>query len=151
MDIKPHIGFGKIKFGLTEAQVTKLMGKPSHREINDEEGEPDDVTLEYETYSIDLTFAADDGHKLGAITFYAKDYLLFGNSYIGLSEQELLKKIAKAGVTDLELDFEEEEVDSKNYSSDSQGLLFWIQDGVVDSVSLLPEYEDNGDIVIWPG
>lgn len=150
MEIKPHIGFGKIKFGLTEKQVIQLLGAPSHREVNAEAGEPDDVTLEYEKYGIDLTFAADDESKLGAITFYAKDYVLSGVSFIGVSEKELLSKAQKLGIKDLELDFDEDDLDAKNYSSDEQGLLFWILDGVVDSISILPEYEDNGDDVIWP-
>lgn len=150
MEIKPHIGYGNIKFGMSEQEVIKLLGRPTHRAVLTEEGEPEDVTLEYENHGVDLSFTADDAYRLGAITFYHTYYLLNGIEFIDMSEADLLREAPKAGIHDLELDFNEDETYGKNYASDELGLLFWVLEGVVDSVSILPQYADNEEDIIWP-
>ncbi len=150
MEIKPHIGFGKVKFGQSEKEVTAILGKPSLREKNTAEDEPEDITLEYDEQGIDLLFSADDDYRLGSVTFYGREFSLNGVSFIGSKESELKAKAKKAGISDLELDDEFDEENPKNYVSESKGILFWIQDDILDAISILPAYADNGDDVIWP-
>jgi hypothetical protein len=150
MNIKPHFGFGRVKFGLSEKEVTKMLGKPSIRESELELGEPEDITMEYEAHGVDLTFSADDDFKLGAMTFYGNSHELFGMNFIGIGETKLLKYAKQTGIHDLVLDEDSEEPLDKNYTSDAFCLLFWIQEGIVDSISILPEYAENGNDIIWP-
>jgi len=33
---------------------------------------------------------------------------------------------------------------------ESKGLSFWIQDGFVESITLFPEYTEDGEGIVWP-
>lgn len=108
-----------------------------------------DMILEYHHIGVDLTFSADDEFLLGSITFFSKDFLLKGISLIGLPEAEFLRKGTNI-YPDLRLDDDFIDQNAKDYISISNGLTFWIQDGVVENISIFPDYEDDNDTPIWP-
>jgi hypothetical protein len=73
--------------------------------------------------------------------------MIDGTSYTGLSEADFLET---AKFEDLTQDEEFVEPDSKDYTVDSKGLSFWIQDGFVESITLFPEYTADGEEIVWP-
>jgi len=90
---------------------------------------------------------SEDNFRLGLITCYAPTYVVDGQSYAGLSEADFLKM---AKFDDLVQDEEFAEPDSKDYTVESKGLSFWIQDGFVESITLFPEYTEDGEGIVWP-
>ncbi len=148
-EIIPFVGFDQIRLGQTLGQTELLLGKPS--EINKEifRDESLDMIMKYHDLGVDLTFSADDDFLLGSITFLSRNYLLKGISLIGLPEDEFLR-MGSALYPDLQIDDHLTELNAKDYISDSNGLTFWIQDGIVESISIFPDYEDDDDTPIWP-
>jgi len=149
MKIIPHIGFGIIKFGMSMKDVTKVLGKQYTEEI---EPQPDGGavhTLVYMDLMYSLTFTSEDDYKLGSITFYAEDTSVFGLQLIGLEEEEFLATVATQ-ISDIELDDDFVEEDERDYVSDEHDISFWLQDGVVFSITVLPKYKDDGVTVLWP-
>lgn len=147
IEIQPFIGFGQIKFGQSLEQVKSLLGEPTSSTKEKHEDGTDDITLLYGEQGVELSFMSEDDFKLGLITCYAPTYVVEGISYAGLSEEDF-KKTAK--FTDLKQDDEFAEPDSKDYTVDSKGLSFWIQDGFVESITLFPEYTEDGEEIVWP-
>ncbi len=148
-EIIPFVGFDEIRLGQTLGQTELLLGKPS--EVNKEtfRDQSLDMIMKYHDLGVDLTFSTDDDFLLGSITFLSRNYLLKGISIIGLQEDEFLR-LGTALFPDLMLDDDLTDLNAKDYMSDSNGLTFWIQDGVVESISIFPEYEADEDTPIWP-
>ena len=147
IEIQPFVGFGQIKFGMTLEQVKTLLGEPTSSTKDKHEDGTDDVSLLYGEQGVELSFMSEDEYNLGLITCYAPTFTVDGTSYTGLSETEFLET---AKFEDLIQDEEFVEVDSKDYTVDSKGLSFWIQDGFVESITLFPEYTADGEEIVWP-
>ena len=146
---KPSIGFEVIKFGMSREEVKKILGEPSDTFEESLDGEMD-FTFEYEELGLELAFLEEDQHQLGLIVFYAPDTLLFDQEFIGLTEKEFLKLASEAGFEDLEKDDYDQQLTGYEYFSDEYGVSFWIEDGVVESISLLPESDMETGESIWP-
>jgi hypothetical protein len=147
IEIIPFVGFGQIKFGMTLEQVKTLLGEPTSSTKDKHEDGTDDVSLLYGEQGVELSFMSEDEYNLGLITCYAPTFSVDGTSYTGLSEADFLET---AKFEDLIQDEEFAEVDSKDYTADSKGLSFWIQDGFVESITLFPEYTADGEEIVWP-
>jgi|TARA_B110000967_G_scaffold81728_1_gene84464 hypothetical protein len=147
IEIIPFVGFGQIKFGMTLEQVKTLLGEPTSSTKDKHEDGTDDVSLLYGEQGVELSFMSEDEYNLGLITCYAPTFTVDGTSYTGLSEADFLET---AKFEDLIQDEEFAEVDSKDYTADSKGLSFWIQDGFVESITLFPEYTADGEEIVWP-
>ena len=147
IEIQPFVGFGQIKFGMTIDQVKLLLGEPTSSTKDKHEDGTDDVSLLYGEQGVELSFMSEDDYNLGLITCYAPSYTVDGTSYTGLSEADFLKN---AKFDDLVQDEEFAEPDSKDYNAESKGLSFWVQDGFVESITLFPEYSEDGEEIIWP-
>ncbi len=63
MKIKPGIGIGDIKFGMTQDEVVKILGEPD-RIIEDSEDE-NKLYLEYNEHRLRLTIYVDEEGRLG--------------------------------------------------------------------------------------
>jgi hypothetical protein len=150
IEIIPHRGFGLIKFGMTKETVESIIGKPT--DVYDEEMDGiTEIVVDYENIGVDLSFSSADNYKLGTMSFYEVDTRLFGEEFIGLTEDELLDMAEQVGISDLELEDDFDEIDSKDYYSDAHGISFWVQDGVVDSITVFPAYDpEDEETVIWP-
>jgi len=148
-EIFPFVGFDEIRLGQTLGQTELLLGKPS--EINKEifRDQSLDLIMKYHDLGVDLTFSTDDEFLLGSISFLSRNFLLKGISLIGLSETEFLR-MGTTLYTDLQLDDDLTDLNAKDYTSDSNGLTFWIQDGLVESISIFPDYEEDDNTPIWP-
>ena len=97
---------------------------------------------------LDLTFSAEYKFKLSTITAHSPDSELFGFKLIGMEEETFLKIAGGLGygVPEIGDDWEE----YKDYFLDSIGLSFWISDGIVENITIYPEYDESGNTIIWP-
>lgn len=149
-EIIPHVGFDKVKLGQSLGQIEKLLGKPNERNKNYyKEDSSNEVILKYHQVGANLVFSSDDNFRLSSITFYSKVFTLNGESLIGLNQSELILKF-KTLFHDLKLDDDFEELNVKDYSIDSIGISFWLDNGIVESVTLFPKYQDDNETIIWP-
>jgi len=134
--------------GLPEHEVRSRIGEPTI--VNEEDFGDGDITRtwEYEKLGLFLTFSEDDEFRLGIITTENESATLNGLRIIGISEQQLLDaQFGDLGSPELEDDFEE---NGKDYVWDAASLSCWVSDGIVNSVSIIPLYDETGQIPKWP-
>ena len=148
-EIIPYFGFDKIKLGLTLGQIELLLGKASENNKETYSDNSIDMILKYHNLGIDFTFSSDDDFRLGTITFYSNDFTLKGKKLIGLNEEEFVSKSSLI-FSDIELEDDFQELNSKDYTSNSNGISFWIDNGIVESISIFPDYENDDETPIWP-
>ncbi|MEH6535947.1 MAG: hypothetical protein V7719_06115 [Psychroserpens sp.] len=148
-EIIPYFGFDKIKLGLTLGQIELLLGKPSEKDRETYSDNSIDMIFKYHNLGVDLTFSSDDDFRLGTITFYSNGFSLKGKKLIGLKEKEFVTK-SNLIFSDIELDDDFKELNSKDYTSNSNGVSFWIDSGIVESISIFPDYQDDDETPIWP-
>lgn len=150
MEIKPLVGFKDIKFGLSKEQVIEALGEPHSEDTSNFEDGSSDVAMVYNELGVTLVFSSDDDFRLSSVTFYTSDATLFDEKFIGKSEEFLLENAESKGISDLTLDDDFEELEAKDYASEKLGLAFWVQQGVLDSITIFPEYDEQGEEIIWP-
>ncbi len=81
MELKPTIGVDEIEFGMTQTEVSGLLGLPSS--VFHEEDEPDHVVHQYDRLKLRLTFYNEEGGKLGYIRSADPDLKFKGAKVIG--------------------------------------------------------------------
>jgi len=138
MNILPKIGVDKIRLGMNKTQIKDVLGEPD--EI---ENELNDQCWLYEQ-GLELSFKKDDLHLLGLVTVTSTSAQLDSEYIIGLNEVELIECFPYLV---LEHDFEE---NGKDYVSAEKELSVWVSDGIVVNVTIFPEYEETGEIPLWP-
>lgn len=152
MSIKiiPHVGFELVKFGMTQEAVESKLGKPS--EVYEEKIEGvQEVVMDYQDIGVDLSFSSSDNFKLGTISFYERGVLVNDVEFIGMKEEDFLAAADEAGITDLMLEDDFDDLDSKDYYSDDLSISFWLVDGRVDSITVFPAYDpEDEETVLWP-
>ncbi len=149
-DIKPYIGIGNICLGSTRRDILRICGKPDrHSVINFSNGSCD-KDWEYFNFGLTLCFSSTDGWVLGTINVESEKAALFGHNFIGLREAEFLEKIKQSDIPPIVLEDDFVELGSRDYMCDELGLSFWIQDGIVDSITIFPRYDKSGETPIWP-
>ena len=138
MKIYPKIGIDGIRLGMNKAQVQEVLGKPSliEEETQDEHWQYDQ--------GLDLIFQKENLYLLGTITITNTAAQLDSKKIIGLNEQELLNNFPYLALED---DFEE---NGRDYVSEEKELSVWVSDGFVSNVTIFPEYEETGEIALWP-
>lgn len=151
MDIIPHIGIGHIKFGLNEAEIIDLLGEPTRYErVAFEADQSEMVTLYFDSHGLELCLSSDEDFRLDSITIRSEVYQLFGVSYWGRAETFLVEASEKDALSDLKLTDEFPQIHARDYHSDALGLSFWIQDGIINPITMFPAYDASGNVVQWP-
>ncbi len=142
-------GLNNIKFGMTQEEVTALLGEPTEIEKDSEEG-IDLVTLHYDNEEISLVFDGSVDFKLISIASSNENTSLKERNIIGLSEGELLTTLEDMGFDDVSDEYYEAESNSENmYTSDEYGINFFIDEGEVSEVIWYPDFDEEGEIS-WP-
>lgn len=146
MGIFPKIGVGPIRFGMTMDQVRDLWGQPEHIEsFIASKHKPEERSIEWMyDKGVQLSFSHDDQFILGCITLTDKSQTLYGLPIIGITEHELTGYFA-------ELELEDDLGDNgRNFILSDRELSIWVVDGIVDNITLFPEYDETGETPIWP-
>ncbi|MBP8792729.1 MAG: hypothetical protein KBH29_06080 [Lutibacter sp.] len=149
-DIKPGIGLGNLKFGMSRAEVKLMLGEPTFVDKYSHSDSDEDLTesWEYEELELSMSFDEDEDWKLTMMSVTAKHYQLEGISLIGLKEKYLLQKLETLDLGSLDL--EETEIDGqKVIEVEEQSINFWLMDGELDEIQWSPLFEDD-DTIIWP-
>lgn len=86
MDIKLGYGIDSILFGHTEQQVIASIGNPDKTFFTDEENK----RLQFNDLLLELSFEAENDHRLGWIEVHNKNVSILGRQLIGKSMPEVL-------------------------------------------------------------
>lgn len=153
MEVRPYVGIGTIKFGLTENEIIAQLGEPSNRELmefDQSDLQEAQLLLKYEDLGLELSFWADTGFRLGIMEFTDHKYTLFGNSYVGKKESFLYQESVKRTLPDLVLDDDFVELGAKDFRSEEYGVSFWLDNNIITSFTIFSEYDESGNNIIWP-
>ncbi len=153
IDIIPGCGLGKVKFGMTRAEVKSILGPPDHQEIThygEDESDQSDA-WEYHPLRLDLSFEEVEDWKLMILSVSSEDYLFKGSSLIGLTLDELMEELEILGVADLEIEdmSSEENPNQKLISSEELALNFWLHEDILEEIQWGPQFIDD-DSIKWP-
>ncbi len=138
MKIEAKVGVKDLKLGMNKSQVKSLLGEPEKIEI-ESGGE-----RWYFTEGFELQFYKSDLFLLGTITVSNVSARLESKKIVGLQEDELLKSFPFLSLED---DFEE---NGKDYVCGIREISVWVSDGIVDNITIFPEYDSTGNVPIWP-
>ena len=148
LKICPHKGFEDVAFGMTITKIQEILGKPDDLTTETYEDGVIETILEYEALSVDLSFTSADENKLGGITFYGENCVLYDIEFIGIKEDDFFSIIEELEIDDLFLADEIEEMNTKEYFSDSKGISFWLQNSKIDSITIFPAHDED-DNPVW--
>jgi len=151
LEIIPGVGVGPLVLGMNRDQVREVMGEPDSEET---EKDPDDgvttVSWQYRQGRIEADFSSDDDYRLGTITVSDPSVVLRGALLIGLSEEEFLRVAEEADIGPIELDDEFEDIDARDFAWEDKNVTFWVSDGVLENMSVMPQYDASGEVPQWP-
>ena len=158
-ELIPHVGFDKVRFGMTEEQVVKLLGKPTERTVSNMGEDPDDnyIDLDYDALGLSLSFDGVMDFRLSDImTDGATDYALLGRISVGMTFEETMSLATKLDLgpreeVDLDDDLEDEPNDENLVAYDLTELdaALWFKDGVLDTIQIVPPFDEHNN-VLWP-
>lgn len=142
--IIPLVGVMNIFLGSTKKEVVRLIGSADDIEIHEFPDGTHTESWSYPQLGLELDFATDDDCRLGSITVLSENGMLEGYSPVGLSEEDLLLCFPL-------LEFDEEIPGTATcYSYPDKEIMFWIVDDSVSNMTVFPEYDTTGEVVIWP-
>lgn len=93
MKIIPKNGFDQLLFGMKQADVIAIYGKPS-KQFSDEES---NIIFTYNDKKLRLTFYEDEDFRLGYIITSNPEATLFDNKLIGRNFGEIQKELLSNG------------------------------------------------------
>lgn len=144
MDVIPHTGIDTLRLGVSRDAVTEALGVPDRtsRDRHDD-GEVSEIWI-YRLMRLELSFDSEHDYRLAHITSYHPYTMLRGFNPIGLAQKFLLQKFPHL---ELEVEVTAEE---KYYTDRVLDLTFGIARGKVVSLTVFPEYDESGEVVLWP-
>lgn len=154
IDIKPRIGLGEIKFGMSREEITDILGKPEFQEITSFEDEGEEFksdSWEYHGLRVDLSFEESEEWKLVIISVSSDDYMLNGKQLIGSDMEELMGDLSDMNINDIEVEdlSTDENPDFMLISSEEYAINFWVPNNVVEEIQIAPGINEDNTIA-WP-
>ncbi len=154
-EIKPGIGLGNIRFGMTRDEVVKLAGQPDDIEKLPGFEEETNDSLEswhYDTHELSLVFDADYDWRLVSIAVSDSFFTLYDTPLVGMQKPDLLEFMEKHSIeiTGLEDVSDDENPDLELIECDDEGFMIWLEDDEVIEIQILPDVEDDGETLRWP-
>ena len=151
LDIKPTVGLGELKFGMTRDKVSAILGQPDEIEIIQEDGEAVEQ-WHYDEHEFSVLFSEQDDWKMLSIAISNEEATIEGVKFIGLSETELEDKLNVLGITE-ELEYEDlstdEFPDHILVYCDELAMNFWLDQGIVGEIQWGPVMLDD-ETIDWP-
>ena len=154
MNIKPGIGIGPIKFGITEKVLIAQLGSPtSIKEQEYIEGTGNWCReLDYANRHLSFTFDKEDNYRLSCINVEGPNILLFDKKLIGQPKADVIAFIESVchGVVSTEDYTWEEDSTLKCADYESLGIIFWFQSGYLTNMQCSYLFESDDETIIWP-
>ena len=148
LEIKPMVGFGKLKFGDDKVTVEKYFGPPQETETLDVEDEINNVDVwSYWELGHSVYFEEEQKNVCTNFETENEEASLFGEKIFNFDEQQLIELMKKNGFSEAEV--EEEEPGEKILFFADAHMQFVFEDEELSLVSWAVAVDDNDDI-LWP-
>lgn len=151
--IKPGLGLGTIKFGISRNEIKNILGEPDEKEKYSDQSDMDDMTetWHYDDLELSIEFEEEYDWKLVTISITSDFYEYKSKKLIGLSKQELIQFLEEQNINDFvfENDTSEESPDHELITSDILGINFWFDEGKISEIQWGPLFI-NDDTIDWP-
>ena len=152
-EIKPGIGLGFLKFGMSRAQVKELLGEPSFIDKYSHSDAKNDATesWEYDELFLSISFDEAEDWKLMMISVSSDFYELEEASLIGLSQTKLIDQLDEIDFGDVFVEdcSESDDEDNKVIEIDEKSINFWLTNDILDEIQWSPLFI-NDDTIKWP-
>jgi hypothetical protein len=89
MEIRPKFGIGPLLFGMKQKDVQAVLGKPDKQFEDDDQN----IIYVYNAPKLRLTFYEDEGFRMGYIISSHPDLVLYQQSVIGKTADEIKKML----------------------------------------------------------
>jgi hypothetical protein len=146
LEIKPMIGLGDLKFGMTAAEIEKLVGIPEEiEEIDDEEAKT--KIWHFWSKGMSLFFEDENESRLSSIEIDNSNATIWDKKAFEMNEKELTDLFVSKGYN--EMDSEMQEWGEKRLSFDDAMIDLYFDDAELVSInySVLINEEENP---VWP-
>lgn len=149
--ILPGIGFGSIKFGMEEHEVSSYIGDPDESEVQNY-GEGDEANvLYYDELGVSMSFDKEEDYKLVEISFDNDKFVLAGSIKVGMSKDDFLEALKTINLGDYDFeDLSDEGFEDKElYTFEKDNINIWVDEDEVSSIQIGPQWVDD-DTILWP-
>jgi hypothetical protein len=148
-DILLGIGYGEIRFGMSQEQVRKIFGDPDSTERMDyvDDGSQVDDIWDYNDPQLELTFTGDLDFKLTSIKTMDPSILLHEKRLMGSSIAEVESSLEQISIN--ETDRESFDSEIEQICCDDVGLDLWFEAGVLYAVEWSHLWLDD-ETPKWP-
>jgi hypothetical protein len=147
----PHIGFGSIKFGMEEHEVSNFLGDPDETEVQDYGEGAEANVLYFDEMGISMSFDKEEEYKLVEISFETENYLLHNAIKVGMPKTEFLASLEQLDMGDYDLEeMTDDGFDDKElYVFEKENINIWMDEEAVSSIQIGPEWVDD-ETIRWP-
>ncbi|MCU4154473.1 hypothetical protein J1N10_00680 [Carboxylicivirga sp. A043] len=149
--ILPYIGFGSIKFGMEEHEVSNFLGDPDETEVQDYGEGAEANVLYFDEMGISMSFDKEEDYKLVEISFETDNFVLHDAIKVGMPKADFLAALEKLNMGDYDLEeMSEEGFDDKElYVFEKENINIWMDEEAVSSIQIGPEWVDD-ETIRWP-
>ena len=149
--ILPYIGFGSIKFGMEEHEVSNFLGDPDETEVQDYGEGAEANVLYFDEMGISMSFDKEEDYKLVEISFETDNFILHDAIKVGMPKADFLAALEKLNMGDYDLEeMSEEGFDDKElYVFEKENINIWMDEEAVSSIQIGPEWVDD-ETIRWP-
>lgn len=144
MEISPHRGIDEILLGASRDDIESSLGPPEKKSKGQFEDGVESWVWTYRLLRLELAFDSDVDFRLARITTTFPDVNIGGFNPIGLAENFLIVRYPDL---ELQLDCGDE---GKDFIDRELDISYWMENGIVASISIYPEYDDIEQVPRWP-
>ena len=144
--IEPLKGYGKIPFGMTLDEATKILGMPDfYEELSDmEETGNRSIYYEYEELETNIYFEGVTKSVVACFETENMEATLYGEPVFDLTKEEIIDLMKQHGFKELE---EEKEDDEQRVSFEDAMIDFFFDEDGLAAVSWGVLVDEQGDII----
>nr|WP_321409751.1 hypothetical protein [uncultured Carboxylicivirga sp.] len=149
--ILPFIGFGSIKFGMEEHEVSSNIGDPDETEVQNYGDGGSATVLYYDDLGLSMSFDSEEGYRLVEISFESDRFILHNAIKPGMSKEDFLEALEKLNMGEYEVEEIDEDglEDMEQYIFDKENINIWFEEGRLTTIQIGPEFVDD-DTIRWP-
>ncbi len=149
LEIKPLVGFGELKFGISQDEATKVLGEPEETETMDVEGDIHEVEVwSYWEEGHSLYFEKDLDNICTNFETDNEQATLFGEKVFELNKEEIIALMKKNEYHKFELEREDDLDEVILFFHDAHMQFVFEEDSLVlVSWGVAMDNENN---ILWP-
>ena len=149
--ILPFIGFGSIKFGMEEHEVSSYIGDPDETEVQNYGHGGQANVLYYDEFGLSMSFDSEEDFRLVEISFENDRFILHNAIKPGMSKEDFLSALENLDMGEYEVEeIEEDEFENMvQYIFEKENINIWIEDDKLTTIQIGPEFVDD-DTIRWP-